>query len=97
MQSPVATKLLGSETATQDQLETMILIEGGQIFRKSTAALRTTKHLDKLWPAMTILLIIPRPLRDMVYDWIGKRRYRFFGKRNICWQPNADLQDRFLD
>lgn len=55
----------------------MILIEDGQIFSKSTAALRTTKHLDKLWSAMTILLVIPRPLRDMVYDRIGKRRFRF--------------------
>ena len=97
LQSPVATKLLGAETTTKDQLETMILIEDGQIYRKSTAALRTTKHLNKFWPAFTILLVIPRPLRDMVYDWIGKRRYRFFGKREVCWQPNADLKDRFLD
>ena len=97
LQSPIAKKLLGFDAATEDQLETMILIDGNQVYRKSTAALRTTKHLNNLWPVLSILLVIPRPFRDMVYDWIGRRRYQFFGKRKVCWQPDTDLSDRFLN
>jgi predicted DCC family thiol-disulfide oxidoreductase YuxK len=43
------------------------------------------------------LLLIPRPLRDALYDWIGRRRYRFFGRRQLCWTPNPEIAERFLD
>ena len=97
LQSPQAVEILGAEAPQQDRLETMILVDDNQIYRKSTAALLTTKKLNGLWPALSILLIIPRPIRDACYDWIGRRRYRMFGMRDECWLPDIDVQDRFLD
>jgi predicted DCC family thiol-disulfide oxidoreductase YuxK len=44
-----------------------------------------------------VFLIVPRFLRDAVYDWIGRRRYRMFGKRETCWVPRPELAERFLD
>jgi predicted DCC family thiol-disulfide oxidoreductase YuxK len=75
----------------------MILLVGGKAYRKSTAALLIARRLDGLWPLLAVLLAIPRPLRDAVYDWIGSRRYRMFGKREACWTPQPELADRFLD
>ena len=93
LQSASAERLLGA----RDQLESMVLLADGRTYRKSTAALLIAKRLDGAWPLLAVLLAIPRPLRDWVYDWIGRRRYRMFGKRDVCWTPRAELAERFLD
>jgi predicted DCC family thiol-disulfide oxidoreductase YuxK len=93
LQSAVARKLLGE----RDQLESVVLVEGGKVYRKSTAALRVARRLDGAWPLLAALLVIPRPLRDAVYDWIGRRRYRWFGRTDACWTPQPGLAERFLD
>ena len=68
------------------------------LFRsKSTAALRIAKRLDGLWPLLAVFLVVPRFLRDAVYDWIGRHRYRWFGKRDACWVPHPGLSERFLE
>ena len=97
LQSPVAEKLLGAQGRDGDRLESVVLVVGERTYRKSTAALLIARRLDGLWPLLSALLVIPRPLRDAVYDWIGKRRYRMFGKRAACWKPQPELADRFLD
>jgi len=97
LQSPVAEQLLGAELHEQDRLGSVVLVLDDKIYRKSTAALQTARRLDGLWPLLSVLLIVPRPLRDAVYDFIGSRRYRMFGKREVCWRPDGDLGERFLD
>ncbi len=97
LQSPAAQRLLGSTAPAGDRLDSMVLVEGARIYRKSTAALLTVRQLDGLWPLLAVLLAVPRPIRDAAYDWIGHRRYRLFGKRDACWTPDGDLADRFLD
>ena len=93
LQSAAAERLLGE----RDNLESMVLIEDGAVYRKSTAALRIARRLDGGWPLLAALLFVPRTLRDAVYDWVGRRRYRLFGKRDVCWTPQPELADRFLD
>lgn len=97
LQSPVAEKLLGAQGHARAGLESILLIKDGRVYRKSTAALMIARRLDGLWPLLAALLVIPRPLRDAVYDWIGARRYRLFGKRDACWTPRPELAERFLD
>jgi len=97
LQSPVAEKLVGAQGRDGDRLESVVLVVGERTYRKSTAALLIARRLDGLWPLLSALLVIPRPLRDAVYDWIGKRRYRLFGKRDVCWKPRPELAERFLD
>ena len=97
LQSPVAEKLLGPQRNEADRLESVVLVVGERIYRRSSAALLIARRLDGLWPLLSVLLAIPRPLRDAVYDWIGRRRYRMFGKRAACWKPQPELADRFLD
>jgi predicted DCC family thiol-disulfide oxidoreductase YuxK len=93
LQSASAQRLLGS----RDRLESMVLVADGKVYRKSTAALLIARRLDGLWPLLCAFLVIPKFLRDAVYDWIGRRRYRMFGKRDVCWTPQPELADRFLD
>lgn len=97
LQSPVAEQLLGAQGRDGDRLESVVLVVGERTYRKSTAALLIARRLDGLWPLLAALLVIPRPLRDAVYGWIGRRRYRLFGKRDVCWQPQPELAERFLD
>ena len=97
LQSPVAQELLGAQGRDGDRLESVVLVVGERTYRKSTAALLIARRLDGLWPVLAVFLLIPRPLRDAVYGWIGKRRYRLFGKRDVCWQPRPELAERFLD
>ena len=97
LQSPVADQILGPDFRSGDRLGSVVLVIGDRIYRKSSAALRTARMLDGLWPLLAVLLIIPRPIRDWVYDWIGNRRYRMFGKRDVCWVPDPKLTELFLD
>ena len=75
---------------------TFILIESEQYYTRSTAALRVLRLLGGYWPYLYSLRIIPSFLRDAVYRFVARYRYRFWGKKDECMMPTKDLQDRFL-
>lgn len=95
LQSSVADKYLGNQN--QDRLASMVLIVDNHVYRQSTAALLTAKRLDGLWPILFVFLLIPRPIRDVIYQWVAKHRYRVLGKNEHCWRPTPGIADRFLD
>lgn len=74
----------------------VVLIEGTRVFTRSTAALRIARSLSGPWPVAAMLLLVPRPLRDAVYDWVARHRYRWFGRRDACDLPSADVRARLL-
>ncbi|MFT6150100.1 MAG: putative DCC family thiol-disulfide oxidoreductase YuxK [Saprospiraceae bacterium] len=80
-----------------DRIDTILLVENGKIYQKSTAALRIARHLNALWSIMYIFIIVPVFIRDGIYDFIAKNRYRWFGKQDSCWMPTPDLKSLFLD
>jgi predicted DCC family thiol-disulfide oxidoreductase YuxK len=75
---------------------TVILIKDGRVYTKSDAALEIAKDLDGPWRALAVLAVVPRPLRNWVYSFIGDRRYAWFGKKAQCLVPTRELADRFL-
>lgn len=79
------------------KLESVILVERGRLYSQSDAALRISRRLSGAWPLVSGLVIVPRPLRDLVYRWIAANRYRWFGKSETCRVPTPDLRARFLD
>lgn len=97
LQSDLAQELLRRHGSAANTLDSVILLTGGRAYRKSGAALRIAARLDGFWPALSVLLVIPSPLRDAVYDWIGRRRYRWFGRKQLCWTGDQDVKDRFID
>ena len=75
---------------------TVILLEDDQVYIKSDAALHIAKNLDGVWRFLYILRFIPKPVREYFYAIISKHRYRWFGKRDQCLLPDANLKARFL-
>jgi predicted DCC family thiol-disulfide oxidoreductase YuxK len=107
LQSDAARRLLsrhpdpGPESLdTRESLEaltTVLLWEDGRLYAKSTAALRISRRLRFPWPLAYALVVVPRGARDWVYDFVANRRYRWFGKRDVCMVPTHALRARFLE
>lgn len=94
LQSGAASELLGEKAGTESS--TMILLENGRLYERSSAALRIARHLGGLWPLAYALMVIPRPLRDMVYNFVARNRYRWFGKAEQCRLITPEVRERFL-
>ena len=97
LQSGVAQQLLAGHDASDNGLDSVVLIYQGQLYRKSRAALRTALLLHRAWPLMGVFLLVPRFIADPVYDYIGRHRYQWFGKMDACGLPDTDQRWRFLD
>lgn len=96
LQSQKGLLLLRQFNLPADQVESVVLIQGDKLYTKSTAALRILKELHG-WPKLVaVFIILPRPLRDFVYDVIAKTRYWIFGKRDTCMVATKEISDRFL-
>lgn len=95
LQSSYGQQLLRERMLGQT-LETIILLKDHQTLQKSDAALEIARHLSGAWPALYVFKLVPRFIRDGVYQWIARNRYRFFGKRDACMVPTAELKSRFL-
>lgn len=96
LQADEAQPLIERHGLEDTALDSIVLVEDGQVYRKSTAALRIAKRLTGPWPLLYAFMIVPRPVRDGVYDWIATNRYDWFGKRDQCRIPTPDLKARFL-
>jgi predicted DCC family thiol-disulfide oxidoreductase YuxK len=87
--------LVKNQLKTTD-FDTVILVEGDQFFIKSDAVLRGAKILGGWRSLLQVFYIVPRPIRNVVYDFVARNRYRWFGKQNECWLPTPDLRARFV-
>lgn len=80
-----------------DEFDSFILFEKGQYYYRSTAALKVYSRLDCIfWKMSRIFFLVPRSIRDAVYDWVAKNRYKWFGKQDQCMMPSPELSSRFL-
>lgn len=96
LQEDAGKKLLSGFEVVPEYLDSLVLIEDGKIYFRSTAALRIAKKLSGFWPIFYALIILPIPIRDRAYDWIGRNRYRWFGKKNTCRLPTPQEKEKFL-
>lgn len=96
LQSSIGKALL-LESKINTNVETIILLHNNKWFSQSDAALEIVRNLSGLWPLLYIFKIIPRFIRDGIYNWISKNRYRFFGKQASCMIPSSEWKNRFLD
>lgn len=97
LQSAFGQKFLQENNLPDDAFKSLILIDGENFFTKSEAALRIGKELDGLYKVLRIFLWTPKFIRDFVYDYIAKNRYKWYGKRDSCWIPTDELKQKFLD
>ncbi len=96
-QSEAGRALMMAQGIPDTRLESVVLIEHGRAYRKSSAALRIAKRLSNAWPTLFVLIAVPPVIRDALYDFVGRRRYRWFGRTDACWIPDEPISDLFLD
>jgi predicted DCC family thiol-disulfide oxidoreductase YuxK len=84
------------ELPDPEALTTVVLEQEGRFRVRSDAALAILAGLGGAWRVAALLRLIPRPLRDAVYDWITRHRFRWFGRRNECRVPGPEERERFL-
>ncbi|MDN3586932.1 DCC1-like thiol-disulfide oxidoreductase family protein [Pedobacter aquatilis] len=97
LQGKFAEEILPQSVFNSNQINSILLLEGGMIYQKSSAALRIAKKLNGFWPLIYGFIIVPRFIRDWVYDIIAKNRYKWWGKQESCWVPIPALKSRFYD
>ena len=95
LQSNYGRAVLKEHGKNPDAMDSMMLLEGQRLTVKSTAVIRILKYLGGAWPLCMIALIVPRFIRDFIYDIIAKNRYKWFGKYDTCRLPDPELEDRF--
>ncbi len=88
--------LLGERPDDAREPDGIVLLAGGRQYERSDAALHIALGLRMPWPPAFVAILIPRSVRDAVYRWIARNRYRWFGRTDACALPPPDLRERFL-
>eukprot|EP00750_Incisomonas_marina_P016565 INCI19180.1.p1 GENE.INCI19180.1~~INCI19180.1.p1 ORF type:complete len:166 (+),score=22.94 INCI19180.1:151-648(+) len=78
-------------------LSTVVVIQDGQVYTHSTAALRILALLEAPYYLGSAFVVVPPFIRDFVYNRVAANRYLIFGKSDTCRAPDPDLQSRFLE
>ena len=97
LQSNFGQKVLQKYKLPAADFDSFILLENDQVYTRSSAALRVVKKLNGLWSALYGFVIIPLFIRNAVYNYIAKNRYKWFGKQETCWLPTPELKELFID
>lgn len=97
LQSGAGQELLAQHGLSTENFDSVVLLKEGKVYRKSTAALEIAGRLKGAWPMLKVFKLVPRPLRDAIYNFIGRNRYNFFGKREQCRMPTPEIRNRFLE
>lgn len=75
--------------------QSIVLVQSNRIYTKSSAALRIAKHLQFPWKLSYGFILLPRLLRDRIYDYIARNRYRWFGRQESCMVPTPENRRKF--
>lgn len=97
LQSGLGQQVLRQFNLPMNEFGSFILLDAGIIYTKSSGALRVARKLTGAWPALSLLLFVPGFIRNIVYDLVAKNRYKWFGKKEVCWIPKPELSNLFLD
>ena len=96
LQSETGEKLLKKFNLSTNDFDTFVVIDGDKFYVRSTAALMVAKNLSGLWKIFYAFILIPKPIRDFLYNLIAKNRYKLFGKREACRIPTPEERSKFI-
>ncbi|MCD6067590.1 MAG: hypothetical protein K0S33_2416 [Bacteroidetes bacterium] len=97
LQSETGKSLLKKYGLDKQNIDSVVLITGGKAYTKSAAVLRLTKRMKGLYPLFFGFIIVPPFIRNAVYEWIARNRYKWYGKKESCMIPDPELRARFVD
>lgn len=95
-QSSQAAAMLARVGLTRERARSLILIEDGQYYLRSTASLRIARRLRRPWPLLGTFLLVPAPVRDAVYAVVAAVRHRLAGSSNACEIPPPEIRERMI-
>jgi predicted DCC family thiol-disulfide oxidoreductase YuxK len=93
LQWAVSRRIIADKPTNSDSV---LLLEDGKLFARSDAVLRIARRLRFPWPLLYAFIVVPRPIRDAINNWIARNRYRWFGRRDSCMNPDQNQKARFL-
>ena len=96
LQSEAGQKLLDQFQLPKSRFDSFVLVDRGKVYKKSSAGLKVYGKLPWYWKWTQLAWVVPRFIRDAVYDFIAKNRYKWFGKKEKCMIPTANVRSRFL-
>ncbi len=96
LQSETGLQLIFKFKIDTAELDSILLVDGEKYYDKSTAALHIAKYLSGAYPLLFMFIIVPKFIRDAIYDYIAKNRYKWFGRKESCMIPTAELKEKFL-
>jgi predicted DCC family thiol-disulfide oxidoreductase YuxK len=96
LQSDAGQELLTRHGLPTEGFDSFVLVEGEQVYTKSAAAIRVAELLGWPYRAARVGRLIPRGLRDSLYDVVADNRYDWFGRKDRCMIPDEDVSDRLL-
>jgi predicted DCC family thiol-disulfide oxidoreductase YuxK len=96
LQSDQGQQLLKNLSLSTNEFDTFYFIQGNRYYTKSSAGLKVLKGLDGPWKLLYPLILVPKPLRDSIYRFVAKNRYKWFGKKEECMLPSPEMKKRFL-
>lgn len=96
LQGEYARSVLGEELAVSQSDRGIVLKRADKIYSQSDAALQIAKKMDGAWPILFIFWYLPKGIRNLIYNWIARNRYKWFSKKEVCWIPDGNIRERFL-
>ena len=97
LQSETGRQLLNQYHFTSPDLRSFILIDNAIVYEKSSAAFHVLKYLPWYWKVFRVFGIIPLFIRNGVYDFVARNRYKWFGRKEVCMIPTPAIKQKFLN
>ncbi len=96
LQSSFGQEQLRKHNFNAETFTSFVLVSGDKVYDRSRAALEIARQLSGAWPLLYAFVVVPPFIRNFVYDWIARNRYRWFGRTDECMLPTPELRSRFI-
>jgi len=97
LQSDYSKEQLPKYGVNPTDLDSIALLDKGQVYQKSTAALKIASRMSGLYPLLGVFWVVPKFIRDAVYDFIARNRYKWFGRKDSCRMPTDAERALFIE
>ncbi|MGB0649528.1 MAG: thiol-disulfide oxidoreductase DCC family protein [Rhodothermales bacterium] len=96
LQSDEGLDALREHGLEEGYFDSIVLIDGENVLTASDAVLEISRSMSGAWPLLRVFRIVPRSVRDTVYNWVARNRYSWFGKQDTCRIATPEYRERFL-
>lgn len=97
IQSESGQSILHKLNMSKSNFDSIVYFKENKYFVKSSAGLQILKDLGGPWQLFYVFILVPQFIRDLIYNFIAKKRYKLFGKRDTCMIPTPEIKQRFLE